>query len=186
MPSESQTTNSRVSVARAVRHHLVVVIACLALGAFAGWTYQSSSPTSYTSTALVLVNPSVGNPFAPTPASVRQDELTSLETEAQVARSAEVLGTVADRGSGGLTTDQLERRVQVTVPPNTQILQISFSATDPVVARQVVDAVARTYLDNRTRRFEEVNAARIARVEAQTLRVVKDLRDATTAAGKAA
>ena len=43
----------------------------------------------------MLVNPSVGNPFAPTPASVRQDELTSLETEAQVARSAEVLGAVA-------------------------------------------------------------------------------------------
>ena len=44
-------------------------------------------PTTYTSTARVLVNPSVGNPFVPTPASVRQDELTSLETEAQVVRS---------------------------------------------------------------------------------------------------
>ncbi len=103
----------------------------------------------------------------PTPSSVRQDELTSLETEAQVARSAEVLDAVAAQGTD-LTTRQLETPVQVVVPPNTQILEISYSSTDPVVAQQVADAVAAAYLDNRARRFDDVNSARIDRVETQT------------------
>jgi succinoglycan biosynthesis transport protein ExoP len=181
MQPEHQPTHGRTSTVRAVRHHWAVVLVCLALGALAGWAYGQSVPATYTSSARVLVNPSAGNPFAPTPASVRQEELTSLETEAQVARSAEVLRDVAGR-SPDLTTAQLERRVQVTVPPNTQVLEISYSATDPVVARQVSNAVAKAYLANRTRRSEEVNAARIQSVETQTLGVVDDLRAATAAA----
>lgn len=181
MQPEHQPTHGRTSTGRAVRHHWAVVLACLVLGALAGWAYGQSVPPTYTSSARVLVNPSVGNPFAPTPTSVRQEELTSLETEAQVARSAEVLGEVAQR-SPDLTIDELERRVQITVPPNTQVLEISYSATDPVVARQVANAVANAYLDNRARRSEEVNAARIQSVETQTLSVVDDLRAATAAA----
>jgi succinoglycan biosynthesis transport protein ExoP len=181
MQPDHQPAAGHTSPVSAVRHHLAVVIACLALGALGGWAYGESSPPTYTSSARVLVNPSVGNPFAPTPSSVRQDELTSLETEAQVARSAEVLRAVARQGTD-LTTDQLERRVQVTVPPNTQVLEISYSSSDPQVARQVADAVANAYLANRARRFEEVNAARIKRVENQTLSVVSNLRAATAAA----
>ena len=68
------------------------------------------------------------------------------------------------------------------MPPNTQILEITYSASDPVVAQQVADAVANAYLANRDRRFDEVNAARIERVETRTLTVVTDLRAATAAA----
>ena len=182
MQSEHPPAHRHVSTPRAVRHHLAVVICCIALGALAGWLYAASMPATYTSTARVLVNPSAGNPFASTPASVRQDELTSLSTEAQVVRSEEVLGAVAE--SSGLTIGQLERGVQVTVPANTQILHISYSAGDRLVAQQVADAVANAYLANRDRRFEELNGARIERVETQTLSVVTDLRAATAAAQK--
>ena len=183
MQSENPSTHGRISTSRAVRHHLVVVICCVALGGLAGWLYAASAPTTYTSTARVLVNPSVGNPYVPTPASVRQDEQTSLQTEAEVVRSAEVLGAVAGQGPA-LTTSQLQRGVQVTVPPNTQILQITYSASDPVVAQQIADAVAKAYLDNRQRRFNEVNATRIERVETRTQSVVNELRAATAAAQK--
>ncbi|MGZ6753876.1 MAG: Wzz/FepE/Etk N-terminal domain-containing protein, partial [Nocardioides sp.] len=83
--------------ARAVRHHLALVVVAVLLGAVAGWAYAGTMATSYTSTARVLVDPAVGNPFVPTPTAVRQDELTSLETEAQVAGSAEVLASVAQQ-----------------------------------------------------------------------------------------
>ena len=95
MQTDHTTTHGRPSTARAVRHHLVVVAILLALGAFAGWTFSGSTAASYTSTTRVLINPSVGNPFSPAPASVRQDQETSLETEAQVVRSAEVLDVVS-------------------------------------------------------------------------------------------
>ena len=80
-----------------------------------------------------------------------------------------------------LTTARLERGLRVTVPANTQILEISFTATDRVVAQQVADAVAGAYLANRAQRFETVTSARIKSIETQTLSVVDDLRAATAA-----
>jgi polysaccharide biosynthesis transport protein len=180
MEPEHSPLIRRTSTARALRHHVPVVVLILVLGALAGWLYGASTPTTYTSTTRVLVNPSVGNPFAPTPASVREDELTSLETEAQVVRSAEVLRSVA-RGTN-LTAAELQRGVGVVVPANTQILQISLSATDPAVARQLADAVAAAYLANRERRFDKVTGLRLESIETQTLSVVDDLRSATAAA----
>jgi succinoglycan biosynthesis transport protein ExoP len=181
MQSEHASTRTPVPMSRAVRHHFAVVLVCLVLGALAGYLYASDTPKAYTSTARVFVNPSVGNPFVPTPASVRQDELTSLETEAQIVHSDEVLGVVSTQ-IPRVSMATLERQVQVLVPANTQVLAISFTGKDPAVTQQVVDAVANAYLANRARRFEEVNADRIQRVESRTLTVVSDLRTATEAA----
>jgi capsular polysaccharide biosynthesis protein len=179
MSLEHPPTPGSGALARAVRHHLSIVVLALVAGSLAGWLYGGSTPARYTSTTRVLVNPTAGNPFTPTPASVRQDQETSLATEAQVARSAEVLGAVVVPGQA---LEGLERRVRVNVPANTQILEISFTAGDPVLAQRVVDAVAAAYLANREQRFEEVTDARIERLENQTLRVVDDLRQATAAA----
>jgi succinoglycan biosynthesis transport protein ExoP len=185
MLTENQSTNQpgpgRVSTSRAVRHHLVLVAVCIALGLALGWLYGASVPASFTSSARVLVDPAVGNPFVPTPTSVRQDEPTSLETEAQVARSTEVLDAVV-RSNPTLSVGALGRGLQVTVPPNTQILEISYTAGDPLVAQQVTQAVAEEYLANRARRAEAVTSTQIDRVEKQAQSVVADLRAATTAA----
>ncbi|WP_162259812.1 Wzz/FepE/Etk N-terminal domain-containing protein [Nocardioides sp. Soil777] len=181
MKSLNPNAVRRTSLLGAVRRHVVIVIWCLVNGAVIGWLVGSVQPATYSSTAHVLVNPTVGNPFAPTPVSVRQDELTSLETEAQVAQSAEVLTVVAAEHTP-LTLSEIQRGVQITVPANTQILEMSYSAKDPSTAQQVTDTLASAYLANRQRRSTEVNDERIARVETQTQGVVDDLRDATVAA----
>lgn len=167
-------------LSRSLRHHAALVGVLLVIGAGAGWAYSSNLPVAWTSTTRVLINPSVGNPFSATPSSVRQDELTSLETEAQMVRSSEVLDDVVAQSTG--LTASLASHLQVTIPPSTQILQISYTAQDPVLARQVAEVVATSYLDNRASRFEQVKDDRVARLESQTARVVDDLRDATTAA----
>lgn len=176
-------SQEHVSVSRAVRHHLVLVIVFLVLGGVAGWFYGANEAATYTSTTRVLVNPAVGNPFVPTPTSVRQDEVTSLETEAQVARSEEVLGVVAEKHPQ-LTVRELARGLQITVPPNTQILEISYTAADPSSAQAVADEIATTFLANRVRRFDEVNQTQIDQVRSQTDSVISDLRDATEAAAQ--
>ena len=183
MQSEAPATVSRPTLLRAVRRHLVVVVVCLVSGLTAGWLLASDQQATYTSTARVLVNPTIGNPFAPAPTSVRQDELTSLETEAQVARSEEVVTVVTDQFPS-LTQGEIERGLEITVPANTQILAMTYVADDPSVARQVTDALASAYLANRDRRAVELNKVRIDRVETQTLGVVEDLRAATVAAQK--
>ncbi len=174
---------TRAPFGRALRHHLALVAVLVLLGAVAGWFYASSAPSTYTSTTRVLINPSVGNPFSATPSSVRQDQDTSLETEAQMVRSDEVLGAVVER-STGLTVRRVASRLQVSVPPSTQILEISWSADDADLARQVTDAVAGAYLANRDARFKAVQDERVGRLETQTVRTVEDLRSATTAAQK--
>lgn len=181
MPSETPPISGRTPVSRAVRHHVVLVATLLVAGGVLGWLYAGSLATTYTSTARVLVDPAVGNPFVPTPTAVRQDELTSLETEAQVARSTEVLTEVA-RANPPLEPDTINRGLQITVPPNTQVLEISYSSSDPSLAKRVTDGVADAYLANRARRAEEVTTARIDRVESQTRTAVTDLRAATAAA----
>jgi polysaccharide biosynthesis transport protein len=184
LPETTAAPRGQVSTTRAVRHHLAPVVVCVLLGALAGWLYAASVPTTYTSSARVLINPSVGNPYAPAPSSVRQDEVTSLETEAQIARSVEVLDDVAQTFPA-LPAGALERGVQITVPPSTQVLEISYTASDPEVAQQVADAVASAYLQNRQQRYDDVNDARIDRVEARTQTVVTELRAATAAADDA-
>lgn len=174
-------TAFRPSILTSVRRHLVVVTAFLLVGLGTAWLLVAAMPATYTSTAQVLLNPTVGNPFAPVPTAVRQDEVTSLETEAQVVRSAEVLSEVA-AGFEGLTRTDIEDGLEVTLPPNTQILEVSYSAENSAVAREVTSAVARGYLANRERRASEVNEERVARVEAQTTTVVEELRAATVAA----
>lgn len=167
-------------VARAVRHHLAVVVVLTLLGGGLGLAWLLTAPASWTSTASVLVNPTDGNPYAPTPSAVRQDEATSLETEAQVAGSAEVLGPVSR--DTGVPLTQLEKGLKVVVPPNTQILQFTFTSADARTARTVTDAAATTYLANRDRRFDDLNGARIERISQRTEEVTEEMAAAATAA----
>lgn len=175
------TPTRRTPMSDALRRHLALVLLCLLLGLGLGWFAGQQQAPSWTSTARVLINPAVGNPFAPAPTSVRQDELTSLETEAQVAGSAEVLSAVAS-ANRPLTVGELQRGLSITVPPNTQILAISFTSDDPQVSEQVAGSIATLYLDNRDQRAADVNNERIKGVEQQTEVVVDDLRAATAAA----
>ena len=172
---------SSTSLLRAMRNQIAVVAVGLVLGTVAGFVLASLSQATYMSTTRVLVNPAIGNPYSPTPASVRQDELTSLETEAQMVRSDEVLATVVGDDST-MTIEGVASRIQVVVPPNTQILEISYIDSEPGTAANVVDAIAAAYLANRHARFQDVQDERIARVEKQTARAVADLRAATAAA----
>ena len=181
MSSDITPPAPRPLLLRAVRHHVLVVVWCLVNGLLIGWLLASSQQVTYASTAHVLVNPTVGNPFAPAPSSVRQDEVTSLETEAQVARSAEVLSDVA-ADNPQLTLRELQRATTISLPPNSQVLEMTYTASDAATAQQLADAWSVAYLANRDRRALEVNAERMARVESQTQAVVDDLRAATAAA----
>ena len=70
MSPDLPTTAPRPSPSVVVRRHLFLVTAFVLLGAVGGWLYAASTPTTYTSTARVLVNPTVGNPFVPSATAV--------------------------------------------------------------------------------------------------------------------
>ena len=111
----------------------LVVIACIALGAFAGWYYARSSPATYTST-----DQRPGEPRRREP--VRAHALLGASGRADQSGDRGPGGPLGGgarrgrRGAPGLGPDDTScsSGLRSLVPPNTQILEISYSATDPV------------------------------------------------------
>lgn len=104
-------------------------------------------PQSYTSEAKVQV--AANSLDSTTLANARTTGEVNLDTEAQLVTSA----TVAERAKKLLRdsapTRDIASRVAVTVPPNTSILDISYTAGSAVAAKQGAHAFAQAYLDNR-------------------------------------
>ena len=74
----------------------------------------------------------------------------------------------------------------MTVPPNTQILTVDYTAGSKATAEERAQAFAEAYLDFRTSRFEKVTDERTQRIEDQiksqreTLTTLADQAEATT------
>ncbi|MGW4639209.1 hypothetical protein ACWEN6_11805 [Sphaerisporangium sp. NPDC004334] len=129
-----------------VRRRVALTVFLLA-GVCAGGVVLATTPPSYTATAEVLVAPT-GVQDQTNPTTPRQREPLNLDTEAQVARSA-VVAARAARALKVNDPDPLRDRVAVTVPPNSAVLAISYTAADPVSAAAGAQAFARAYLANR-------------------------------------
>jgi polysaccharide biosynthesis transport protein len=166
-------------VRRTRRQHLVLIVVLGLAGMVAGAGLTVGRPATYQATASVLVDPLVGNPFAP---GDEEDPLPSLETEAEVLRSDEVTRLALSRLPKRLSRSALQDHVAVSVPENTRILEVTFTATSRVLAREGAQAYATAYLDRRRRRAREATTGPLAGVEEQTRAVLAALRTAGAAA----
>lgn len=119
------------------------------LGALAGSAVGLLREDAYVASSTVLVTPLEGNPYSPIGSG---DDLLNLETEAQLVVSDAV--TVAVAEEVGEDAQELQERVGVEVPENTQILRISYRDPDEDSAVDSAQAFAEVYLDNRVERSE--------------------------------
>src|SRR5690242_7313182 len=125
----------------------ITVAGFLLAGLCGAGVLLSSTPPSYTATAEVLVSPT-GVQDQTNQTTQRQREPLNLDTEAQIARSA----VVASRAAHILKAQDsasLRDHVTVTVPPNSAVLALSYTAGDPVSAAAGAEAFVRAYLANR-------------------------------------
>ena len=141
---------------------LTIVLGLLgaALGTFVGLRLTSAS----TATATILVNPLDGNPFSTRGSG---DDLINLETEAQLVRSEEVGALVQKQIGSGSTVTGLLEDVEVTIPPNTQILQIDYESRSDAEASRRAQAFADNYLAYRQSRAEGLIANQTRRIDEQ-------------------
>lgn len=171
-----------------VRHNLVgdalrrrpwipVVLALLA--AVAGWLYADSRALTYTSSVQVLVRPLVGNPLSPDTGFSSQDVTSAMETEAEVVNS-EAVATLA-APSLAQPWDPGSRTVKAVVPPNTQIIDISFTASQAGAARDGAQATAEAYLQNRAAVAKQVQSERLKLLNKQAATAQKNLNRAVQA-----
>jgi hypothetical protein len=156
--SRATTLNS------ALRRGLVLTLVLGLLGATLGALLGQRLASASTATATILVNPLDGNPFSTRGSG---DDLINLETEAQLVRSEEV-GTLVQREiGGGVTVAELLQDVEVTIPPNTQILQIDYDAASADEAARRAQAFADNYLAYRQSRAEGLITNQTRRIDEQ-------------------
>ena len=161
----------------ALRHHLALLVAAALAGLGLGVLATFVLGSHYTSQANVLVNPLVGNPYSPEGSG---DDLANLETEAQLVKSDVVTAAVSDDTS--LPPGRLQSNVHVTVPPNTQILQIAYTDPNALRAQSVAQAYAEAYLAYREERRDTTVDAQVGALEQQISLTETNLQDAITQA----
>ena len=183
MADYMQTSPRRAALVAALRRSAALIVVLTLLGGVLGLAAGLLRGQSHTASASVLISPLVGNPFYP---GGRGDELINLETEAQLVSSDPVAKDVVSRVDGDPSTADVLSGLVVTVPPNTQILTIDYTAGSEGEAEDRAQAFAEAYLDFRTSRFEEVTDVRTQRIEDQiksqreTLATLADQAEATT------
>ena len=153
-------TFSRMALGRGLALTIVLALAGASLG-FAVGTLRSESVVAR---ATVLLAPLEGNPFSP---GVSGEDLTNLLTEAELVSSDAVAQMSAEKLDAQIGPEKLRDGLSVTVPPNTQILEIEYRANDRATSIQGAEAFSESFLDYRRSRTEGRASERTERIETQ-------------------
>lgn len=124
------------------RRWWILLLAAL-LGTVGGLAVSQLENPRYTSTTSLLVRP-LGSG-----AEGNANAKVNLDTEAQVVRSLVVGERARDLMKSTTPPDELVRSATVTVPPNSQVLQVAYEADSPAGAQAGSHAFAQAYLDLR-------------------------------------
>ncbi|MBX9386731.1 Wzz/FepE/Etk N-terminal domain-containing protein [Streptomonospora nanhaiensis] len=138
------------------------------------------APRTYTATTAVHVRPS-GIPEITGERSGRTNGEINLDTEAQIVSSARIADDAAAR-LGGADPVDLRDQVSVSVPPNSSVLEIAFSAGTPDTAREGSAAFADAYLDYRAALVKDQIGDRVAALESEIDSRYAELDDLSAAA----
>ena len=155
MQSASAATGMRLGdYFTLMRRHWLVVLLSLVLGIGLAVVYLAVAPREYQATTSVLVTAT--NPDA----SATDKAAINLDTEAQLVTSTETVAAAAKAlHVSGADVGKLPSQVSVTVPPNTEILDITYTESSAKGAVAGSAAFAKAYLDQRTATANGILAA---------------------------
>ena len=174
-------TNGYVEVSdygSVLRRRWYLVILGVLAGAAVAAGYLLTSTVTYASTTSVLVTPT----DVATTAQVAGGRTTGpvdLDTEAQLVKSSVVAQGARTllRSRADLRT--LIDRVGVAVPPNTAVLDITYTAASPRAAQHGSHAFAQAYLDNRAAKAKLNIQAQMDSLQSQIDALSSQLQDVT-------
>ncbi|MEO8330649.1 MAG: Wzz/FepE/Etk N-terminal domain-containing protein, partial [Candidatus Nanopelagicales bacterium] len=146
--------------ADAMRRRWWMLVLGAVIGVALGSTYLLFAPKTYISTASVLVNP-VGGTVDNVVDGARTVSDINLDTEAQLVRSQAVSSIAKYKLETREIVGQLVQHVTVSVPPNTNVLRISFAGSTPEGARAGAAAYASAYLQNREAMADAINTTQV-------------------------
>lgn len=149
-PTSTLTVTDLVDI---FRNHWLWVIGTAFVGAALAVALTFVLAPVYSSSADVLVNPLPSD--TGDVANGRSSGLVNLDTEVQIATSLEVADRMLTEMNWPDNPVDITKRLRVSVPANTSVMVITFSAPTAEAAQQGANAFAEAYLDNRA----EVEAA---------------------------
>ncbi len=162
-----------------VRYHWYIIVLAALIGAGLGIALGFLKPANFSSSTTVILNPISGNPYTPASDS---GTLEMLETEAVAVTSQDTAQAVIDELSLHITTEQLQRQTTVTLPPNTQALQLTYTSANRSITVEVVNAIARNFLLQRQRLAEESITSQTESLDAR-ITAAENLYEAARKAG---
>jgi polysaccharide biosynthesis transport protein len=177
-------TEFRPAVLRdALRHHaaLIIILTVLFGAAAAGAGLALPSPRQ--SSAVVLVNPLYGNPFS---TDTTGDQLTNLETEAQLVSTDAVAALVAKKLKTQIAPSELVRSVRGSVQQNTQVVKIVYTDDSATVAHDRAQAFAEAYLTFRQQRAKALISGQVELLQQQESVIRGQLNRAIAATARSA
>ena len=160
---------------------VVAATTLLALGA--AILYTVAAPAQYTSTTSVLVTPT-GLP-SDSASTTRGNSVINMDTEAQIITSTAVVLEAADALDHPGDPRDLAEHLTVTVPPNTEILDIHFTGGTATEAARGAEAFAAAYLANRGEGAEEIVRAEVETLDARIQDLNEQLSTVTEAIASA-
>jgi capsular polysaccharide biosynthesis protein/Mrp family chromosome partitioning ATPase len=146
-PAPAPTGDDLLGHLRTLRAGWWLVLSLTAVGLLAGTAVALLSPTVYESATSVLVLPTGLEDANAT--GGRTHGTVNLDTEAQLVTSTAVAGRARVLLHTGTPAAALANRVSVSVPPNSTVLDITYSAPTAAAAQAGSHAFAAAYLANR-------------------------------------
>lgn len=162
-----------------LRRRWRIVAASLLLGTIVGFVTMRVVPPTYEATANVLVLPTDVAGSTGNVAGGRTQGEVNLDTEAQLVTSASVAADAKELMRAQETGAELAERIEITVPPNSAVLSITYSDNTPAKAARGARAFATSYLDYREETAEKQADAQAATLERQRKGLQKKLKRTT-------
>jgi polysaccharide biosynthesis transport protein len=138
---------------------LIALLALIGVAAATAWTLQQTP--IYRGTSSVLVQPVSINRFEGTQ---RLDQQVNMSNEKQVALSTAVAVMAGKFLNSPASPNELLDHVSVSVPSDSQVLEISYSDPVPRTAQRGADSFARAYIE-----YRKAGIARQVRASKSTL-----------------
>lgn len=175
-----ETTQHERLIGDAIRRRWPLIIAAVVVavaGMFAA-TYNRSA--EYVATSKVLLSPLPGNSLSPDSVSSGQQITIAMQTEAGMVAAPAVNSLVAAGKNPSLAADTTA--VSASVPPNTEIIEISYRADNAADARAGANAYAESFLEFRQGRAAAYQSHQSDLLKDQIAGLEKDLKKWTSAA----
>jgi capsular polysaccharide biosynthesis protein/Mrp family chromosome partitioning ATPase len=130
------------------RWPIVVVVTIICLIGAVGYTY--AGPKAYTATAQVYVAATGADLAAAAAEGHSASGALNLDTEAQIVASGTVATLAGKKMHSSLSSYDLSKDVAVSVPANSQLMDIACSMSSATAAASCANAFAAAYLENRS------------------------------------